>query len=326
MGTCKYCGEDAGWFKREHKACAQEHERAQRQIVDMSVEAVLSGEPHLDLNERILSVARRGRLQRSRTRELILNGMEQALDTVLDDHVLEADELRSLYRFQKSQGITDRELETRGITTKIQQATLLRSLFEDGAIPKAERPRLGGNRERLPFNLMKSETVLWIFRDVQYLTEVVRKEFRAGSQGMSFRVAKGVYYRTGATRGRTVTSRSMEVVDSGIMGVTTKHIYWAGQRGFGESQSFRIRLNRIVSLEAYRDGIGIMRDLQRAKPEAFSGFDGSFATNLVEIASYKLDEDGFKTSDLTLDEMIAPDEDLAGMAFAAGVESNSGHV
>ena len=326
MGTCKYCGEDAGWFKREHKPCAQEHERAQRLVVDMSVEAVLSGEPDPDLSDRMSSAARRGRLLQAQVRELTLTGMEQALDVVLDDHVLEHDELLSLYRFQKSQGITNHELETRGITTKIRQATLLRSLFEDGAIPKAERPRLGGNRERLPFNLMKSETVLWVFRDVQYLTEVVRKEFQAGSQGMSFRVAKGVYYRTGATRGRTVTSRSMEVVDSGIMGVTTKHIYWAGQRGFGESQSFRIRLNRIVSLETYSDGIGIMRDLQRAKPEAFSGFDGGFATNLVEIASYKLDEDGFKTSDLTLDEMVAPDEDVAGMAFAAGVESNSGHV
>ena len=113
-------------------------------------------------------------------------------------------------------------------------------------------------------------------------------------------------------------------MDSGIMGVTTKHIYWAGQRGFGDSQSFRIRLNRIVSLETYSDGVGIMRDLQRAKPEGFSGIDGLFATNLIEIASYKLDEDGFKTSDQTLDEMVAPDDDIAGMAFAAGVGADDG--
>ena len=325
MGICKYCGEDAGWFKREHKSCAQDLRRAEREIVDLSVDAVLSGAPEPELRSHLVSVAQRGRLRTPRLRELTIDGMEQALDTVLDDHVLEADELRALYIFQNSQGITDRELEARGITQKIKQATLLRSLFEDGAIPKAERPRLGGNRERLPFNTMKSETVLWVFRNVDYLTEVVRKEFRAGSQGMSFRVAKGVYYRTGATRGRTVTSRSMEVVDSGMMGVTTKHIYWAGQRGFGESQSFRIRLNRIVSLEAYRDGIGVMRDLQRAKPEGFSGFDGSFATNLIEIASYKLDEDGFTTSEQTLDEMVAPDEDVAGMAFAAGVAADAGH-
>lgn len=326
MGTCKYCGEDAGWFKREHKSCEQDLKRAQREIVDLSVDAVLSGEADPGLRDRMSDIARRGRLPQSQVRELTISGMEQALDTVLDDHVLEADELRGLYIFQKSLGITDRELEARGITTKIKQATLLRSLFEDGAIPKAERPRLGGTRERLPFNTMKSETILWVFRNAEYLTEVVHKEFRAGSQGMSFRVAKGVYYRTGATRGRTVTSRSMEVVDSGMMAVTTKHIYWAGQQGLGASQSFRIRLNRIVSLETYRDGIGIMRDLQRAKPEAFSGIDGSFATNLIEIASYKLDEDGFTTSDHTLEEMVAPDEDIAGVAFAAGVASESGHV
>lgn len=324
MGICKHCGEDAGWFKREHRACVEELRLARRTIVRLSVEGALAGRHDPELRGKLREIARKGRLADSNLRALVVEGMDRALQSALDDHILEPSELRALQMFQLSQGIADHELEDRGINEKIRQAALLRSLFEEGAIPKAEGPRLGRSRERLPFNTMKSETVLWVFHNVDYLTEVTRREFQAGSSGMSFRIAKGVYYRTGNSRGRTVTSKSMEVVDSGIMGITTKHIYWAGQQGFGNSKSFRIRLNRIVSLDDYSDGIGIMRDTQRAKPEGFSGIDGGFATNLIEIAAYKLDEDGFTTADETLDEMVAPDEDLAGMAFAAGEAAGHG--
>lgn len=324
MGKCKHCGEDAGWLRREHRECVEELRRARREIVRLSVEGAMSGRHDPELRGRLQEVAQRGRVAESRMRALVVEGMDRALQSALDDHILEPSELRAFQMFQLSQGIADHELDSRGINEKIRQAALLRSLFEEGAIPKAERPRLGRNRDRLPFNTMKSETVLWVFHDVEYLTEVTRREFQAGSSGMSFRIARGVYYRTGNSRGRTVTSRSMEVVDSGIMGITTKHIYWAGQQGFGNSKSFRIRLNRIVSLDDYSDGIGIMRDTQRAKPEGFSGIDGGFATNLIEIAAYKLDEDGFTTADQTLDEMVAPDDDIAGMAFAAGEAADHG--
>ena len=75
---------------------------------------------------------------------------------------------------------------------------------------------------------MKSEALIWVFNDVGYVEQVTRREFRGGSMGMSFRVAKGVYVRPSQFRGRSVDSKSMERTDSGILGITTKHIYFAG--------------------------------------------------------------------------------------------------
>ena len=60
------------------------------------------------------------------------------------------------------------------------------------------------------------------------------------------------------------------------MGVTSKHIYFHGAR-----KRFRVRYDRIVSFEPYRDGIGIMRDAQTAKPQTFQTGDGWFIYNLV---------------------------------------------
>lgn len=47
------------------------------------------------------------------------------------------------------------------------------------------------------------------------------------------------------------------------------------------SCAIRVRHDRIVTLEPYSDGVGIMRDGVRAKPETFQLGDGWFACNLL---------------------------------------------
>ena len=57
--------------------------------------------------------------------------------------------------------------------------------------------------------------------------------------------------------------------DTGLLGLTTKHIYFAGRK-----KKFRVRYDRIVSFDPYDDGFGIMRDAQAAKPQTFRTGDG----------------------------------------------------
>ena len=52
--------------------------------------------------------------------------------------------------------------------------------------------------------------------------------------------------------------------DTGLLGLTTKHIYHAGSR-----KKFRIRYDRIISFDPYEDGFSIMRDNQTARPQTF---------------------------------------------------------
>ena len=46
-------------------------------------------------------------------------------------------------------------------------------------------------------------------------------------------------------------------------------------------KKFRVRYDRIVDLEPYDDGFGIMKDNQTAKPQAFRTGDGWFSYNLA---------------------------------------------
>ena len=140
-----------------------------------------------------------------------------------------------------------------------------------GTIPEATYDRNG-----LPFNLQKSETLVWLFTDVPYHEEKVRREYVGASQGVSIRVMKGVYYRVGGFKGRPVETAQIEKIDEGLLGITTKHVYFKGAR-----KSFRIPYSKIVSWDPYDDGIGLMRDARSARPQIFITGDGWFTYNLV---------------------------------------------
>ena len=137
-----------------------------------------------------------------------------------------------------------------------------------GIVP--QRQRVNG---AVPFNLMKSEQLVWVIQGVDYLEMVVR---RGTSHGVSIRVARGLYHRPSAFRSRPIEWEETVHADSGLLGLTTKHVCFAGSR-----KRFRVRYDRIVIFDPYDDGFGIMRDAQTAKPQSFQTGDGRSACNIV---------------------------------------------
>ena len=57
---------------------------------------------------------------------------------------------------------------------------------------------------RVPFNLMKSEQLVWVIDGVDYLETVTRGERRGASHGVSIRVAWGLYYSSHQFRSRRI--------------------------------------------------------------------------------------------------------------------------
>ena len=116
---------------------------------------------------------------------------------------------------------------------------------------------------------MKSEQLVWIIQGVDYLETVIR-----------IRVAKGLYHSPRQFRSRPVEWEETVNADTGILGLTTKHICFAGSRK-------KFRYDRIVSFEPYEDGLGIMRYAQTARPQTFRTGDGwslyNLAVNLAQM-------------------------------------------
>ena len=280
MPTCTVCGEHVGvlegrgLLRGEHAHCRQERrDREQRErdafqrLHDDAVTAAVDTE-RLDEFDAALSGSGLGGGQRDR---LLSEAFEAAVDRALEDDMLTVAEERSLASFRAHFGISDAQSDRSGAATRVVKAAILRQVL-DGEVP--ERRDLG--RRDVPFNLMKSETLVWLEKGAKYHQTKTRREFRGSSQGLSIKVAKGVYYRPSSFKGRSVSYEETVHADTGLLGVTTKHLYFQGER-----ERFRVRYDRIVSFEPYSDGIGIMRDNQRAKPESFSTGDGWFIYNLV---------------------------------------------
>ena len=120
--------------------------------------------------------------------------------------------------------------------------------------------KAGNEGGRLPFNLMKSESLISVERGVPYHKYVKQRSHR--TTGASIRVAKGVWIRQNA--GRSRPDDQLEHVDTGVFGLTTKHVYFAGA-----NQRFRVRLDKLVTHQAWEDAVSVTRDNATAQPEFF---------------------------------------------------------
>ena len=140
-----------------------------------------------------------------------------------------------------------------------------------GIIPKWQR--VNG---AVPFNLMKSEQLVWVIQGVDYLETVVRRERRGASRSVSIRVARCLYHRPSAFRSRPIEWEEPAHAGTGMLGLTTKHIHFAGSR-----KRSRVRYDRTVAFEPFSDGFGIMRDAQTARPQTFRTGDGRSPYNLA---------------------------------------------
>ena len=166
-----------------------------------------------------------------------------------------------------------REAEQHALSLERQRRENIISILDDNKLPEVD----WSHYEPLPFKFLKSEHLLYVFPNVGYAEQRVKREIIGRSAGTSVRVARGVSVRLGQSRGTPVERD--EVVDRGVgtMAVTTKHVYFSGER------TFRIRFSRIVSVQALRNAVEVTRDRASGLSEYFmpDPSDIEFAANLM---------------------------------------------
>jgi hypothetical protein len=83
------------------------------------------------------------------------------------------------------------------------------------------------------------------------MKEVVEREFRGGSRGVSIPIAKGVRFRTGSFRGHSVVvGVHLVEEDEGVLSVTTQRAVFIGNR-----KTIDMPYSKIVGMELFSDGI-----------------------------------------------------------------------
>ncbi len=205
-------------------------------------------------------------------REYTLNSVfENIVKKGIEDGIITEDEEKAISTFAEHFSLSKQVFDAQPWYEQYVKLLTLNDLM-NGIVPKRREISIEGYF----LNLVKGEQLLWRFDDIAYYEEVKRTHYEGRSSGVSIRIAKGVYYRTSASKGVPVTTTEMKQKAIGTLFVATKNLYF-----YSAQKTVKIPFNKVVAFTPYSDGLGVQKDTATAKPQIFAGLDGWFAFNLV---------------------------------------------
>jgi hypothetical protein len=130
-----------------------------------------------------------------------------------------------------------------------------------------------------PIMLKKGE-VLHLVEHAALLKEVIQREFRSGSRGVSFRIMKGVSYRVGASRGQMVeVGRSLVEADEGELCLTSQRAVFTGVR-----KTVEMQYAKMLDLNVYSDAVQFHVS-NRQTPSTFRVSSGPLVAAVINAAA-----------------------------------------
>lgn len=269
--TCKFCGQPAGFLRSVHKECELAHSNALISIPNEISQSITSTSDFSNLSNKVATIAKTGFVNQTELNELYTLGFDKAVETFLDDGIISNEEEEKISNYTKYFNLEQNVLNKNGSFEKVAKGLILNDISQ-GKLPE-NRLNISGNS---PFLLDKGETLIWAFQTVEFYEQRSKTTFEGKSQGISIKIAKGVYYRTGHFKGNPVTTTQMTLIANGMLALTNKNIYFAST-----SKSFKIPYAKLISMTQYSDGIGLQKDGANAKPQIFKGLDGWFTYNVI---------------------------------------------
>lgn len=161
------------------------------------------------------------------------------LDHALIDERLTAEEEQHLDRIGQALYSDDEA----GWTTILRDyhTAIFVAMLNDGRLPEATDVSI----------VLKKNERAHLACEARILKEVIHREYQSGSRGYSFRIAKGVSYRVGASRGKMVeVGRSLQVQDEGTLTITSQRAVYTGLR-----KSIEVPYSKLMDMNVFTDAI-----------------------------------------------------------------------
>lgn len=198
--------------------------------------------------------------------------LEQLADVFLADEVVTQDEEQ---RFVTAAGALGWDAAALGAQVPDIVNRLYVAVINGGRLPEADASDYS-------FMPRKGERVHMVIRATLMKDEAI-KEWRGGSHGMSFRIAKGVTYRTGRSRGQMVVIGTRLVAeDAGDLALTSARAVFAGNR-----KTLEFAYPKLVSMEVFNDGLRLGVSNRQAA-SLFKLPSGDVAAAMINAAVQRL--------------------------------------
>jgi hypothetical protein len=130
---------------------------------------------------------------------------------------------------------------------------------------------------------LKSSEIAHYLESASLMKEIAQRELRGGGSGVSFRIAKGVTFRTGAFRARSVViGTSWAEADRGTFTITSLRSVFSGQR-----KTLELPHAKLVNLNVYSDGISFNMSNRQTVP-LFRVHNGQVVGAIINAAAARL--------------------------------------
>lgn len=211
-------------------------------------------------------------LSQQKKKEAYYTVLNKAADKFMVDGWLDDNEQQMIESYTSSLGIALNCLPIQYQSeslTRIVQVIVLKDL-QRGVLP--QKPLA------VPVMLGRGECALWVYDNVTMFQEKITREYIGRSRGMSFRICKGLTYRTGSFKGHPVERSHMDMVGVGSLIITNKHFFF-----HCPTASAKIPYSKIIGVTPYSDGLEVHKDEARSKRTVFQGFDPWFVMNILNL-------------------------------------------
>lgn len=224
-----------------------------------------------DITREIHELAEEKQLSMPDVIEAVRGAVLPVAHKALQDGILSDFENARIQELLDAYEIAPTELDEETKTLLV-NGTLVRNLISGTVAPSYTFPDN-------PFKFMKSEILVWAGTHIPMSAVKTVSRIEGGSQGVSIRIMKGVYWRVGKFAGERVSHQELQELGSATVAVTSKHLYYGL-----DFESKRIRHDKIVGIKMYSDAVMVTPDGARAKPLLFHVDDPWLFSNVVQNA------------------------------------------
>ena len=280
LGRCRLCGRAIHYlvdFSTRHMAkCRKRHNDGVNKIVSKIRRASEFGGDLHNLEKEIWKIARSSYIKQKKFTEHVFKGWELAAGELLKNGLPSALAEKNLLAALDHFPMPKKKVRDSQTYRNLKHLPFLRDVSA-GLYPSVQ-----ATDNVFCFNLLISEKMVRVFANVEYYEEVTRTEIEYDTN------SSGSNQDRIRTVGRQINKTSIERIDSGAMGLSTMHIYFAGDR-----RRFRIPYHRIAVLnrdyvrllgfKVSEEVINITQDGQHAIPQQFRLNNAWLAYNLILI-------------------------------------------
>ena len=238
MGLCKYCQKEAGFLKNKHPECEHAFNTGLSEIKKLPAKYKEQGLPFDGIISEAGSIGSKHYINSDKSKLALTESVKELIDTLFCEEIISSGNEQLL----RSINSLFPDIDFSELRLRIAKESMIRELLE-GNIPS--RVRLEGE---IPFNLMKDEKVVYIFKNTFSLraTEIIDYSFINSIKI----IGKGFYL--GKSKFTFYINEDIKMSKYGDLWVTDKNLYFydGNTRGTKERYSY----NDIYFIAPYSNG------------------------------------------------------------------------